>query len=182
MKNYKTILFFVFIILYVAGLIFGSLSQVGTDNQKGMYEYLEGAVYGYNVKIIDSIKQVLEDNVKILVLLVAGGILMFGPFVLAVMLVVKGYTAGFAITAMLRLFGARGLIYCGANFLSTAIIIPTIAWFSVASCENILANRYDKGLFLKTFFKKIIIVIPILLLEGIIRGLLSSVLLGVVGG
>lgn len=177
MKNYKTVLFFVFIFLYVAGLLFGSFSQVGTENQKGMYEYLEKAVSGYDVSISDSIKQILEDNVKTLVLLVAGGILLLGPFIMAIMLVVKGYTAGFAITAMLRLFGAKGLVFCGANFLSTAILIPAIAWFSVSSCDNILANRYDKSLFLKNFFKYIVIMLPILLLDGIIRGVLSSILL-----
>lgn len=177
MKNFKTVVFFVFIALYTLGIFVGSVSLVGNKNQVEMYEYLEGAVSGYNVPIGESIKQILEDNLKTFVILVAGGMFLLGPVVMAVFMVVKGYTTGFAITAVLRLFGMRGFAFCVANLISCAIIIPAISWYSCTSLSNIINNKQDKSIFMKQFFVRLLIMIPILLIDGVFRGFLSSILL-----
>ncbi len=177
MKRFKLVVFFVFIALYVIGLSVGSVSQVGNKNQGEMYEYLEGAVSEYNVTVGESIKQILQDNIKTLVLLALGGVFLLGPVVMVVLVVIKGYTTGFAITAMLRLFGFRGITFCLANLLSCAIIIPALSWYSCAVVTNILDNRYEKKTFFKCFFVLILVMVPILLMEGVIRGFLSALLM-----
>lgn len=177
MKNFKIVVFFVFIALYVLGLSVGSISLVGNKNQEEMYEYLDGAVSGYNVSTGESIKQILEDNLKTFVILVAGGIFLLGPVIMGVLLVIKGYTTGFAITAMLRLFGMRGLAFCIANLLSCAILIPALSWYSCASIANIINNKQDKRVFIKQFFVFLVIMLPILFLDGVLRGFLSAFLM-----
>ncbi len=177
MKKFKLVVFFVFIALYVIGTLIGSVSLVGNKNQVEMYEYLEGAVSEYNVQTWESIKQILEGNLKTFALLVFGGMFLLGPVVMAGVMVIKGYTTGFAITAMLRLFGMRGLTFCIANLLSCAIIIPAIAWYSCEAITNILNNRYEKNTFMKCFLVRLLVMIPILLIDGVLRGFLSSILM-----
>lgn len=177
MKKFRMAVFFAFIALYVIGLSVGSVSQVGNKNQGEMYEYLEGAVSEYNVTVGESVRQIIKGNLKTLVLLTLGGIFLLGPVVMVVLVAIKGYATGFAITAMLRLFGIRGITFCIANLLSCAIIIPALSWYSCAVVTNILENRYEKKTFFKCFFLMILVMVPVLLIDGVVRGVLSAVLM-----
>ena len=177
MKNFKVILFLIFILLYSVGIVAGCIGQVGTENQRDMYEYLEGAVSGYDTSTSESIKAVLSDNIKVFGLLAVGGLFLLGPLVLSCVVLMKGYSTGFAITTILRLFGMRGFLFCGANILSSAIIIPAMAWYSCQAIFNILNNRYERKDFIKRYILLIIIMIPVFLSDSVLRGLLSSILI-----
>lgn len=177
MKNYKWIIFFVFLILYVVGVCIGSTRQVLVENQNGMYEYLEGAVSGYDVSAAQSVKSIFKDNMKLFCCLVIGGFFVLGPIILGVVMLVKGYSVGFAITAVLRLFGLRGLIFCVANLVSATVIVPSLCWYSCKAVENIKDMRYDRREFLKKLFLLSSIALIVLIIDSVIRGYLSAILM-----
>lgn len=177
MKNLKSIIFIAFLILYAIGVGIGCARQIGAENQAGMYEYLEGAVSGYDVSVKESIKSILHDNIKVLGLAFVGGFFLIGPILLAVIMFLKGYMAGFAITSVLRFFGISGWIFCGANLVSAAIVIPALAWYSCMCVGNIVNNRYDRREFVKRFAVIFIVILLVLLLDSILKGFLSSILL-----
>ena len=177
MKNFKVILFLIFILLYSVGIVAGCIGQVGTENQRDMYEYLEGAVSGYDTSANESIKAVFSESIKIMGLIAIGGFFLLGPLILCFVMLMKGYATGFAITTILRLFGMRGLLFCGANLVSSAIIIPAIAWYSCQATSNILNNRYERKDFIKRYILLIVIMIPVFLADSVLRGLLSSILI-----
>lgn len=181
-KNLKNILFLAFILLYTVGVCIGCMMQISVRNQGNMYEYLESAMSGYDVTALESIKTILWDNLKIFGLLAIGGFFLAGPLVLAGVMLMKGYTAGFAITAVLRFYGMRGIIFCGANLVSAAIVIPAVCWYSCASSTNILKNRHDRKEFLKRFFLLLAAILPILCVDGILKGILSPFLIKFASG
>ncbi len=177
MKNLKGIIFLVFLLLYGIGVCIGSTRQVLTPNQSGMYEYLEGAVLGYDVPASESVKSILKDNMKLFFCLLVGGFFLVGPVVLGAVMLIKGYSTGFAITAVLRLFGIRGLIFCMANLISAIIIVPALCWYSCKTVENIKEMRYDRREFLKRFFLLLIVIFIVLIIDSGIRGYLSAILM-----
>ena len=177
MKNFKWLIFWIFILLYGVGVCIGSTRQVTVENQNGMYEYLEGAVSGYDVPASESIRSILKDNMKLLFCLAIGGFFVAGPVVLGVVMFIKGYSTGFAITAVLRLFGIRGLTYCMANLISAIIIVPALGWYSCKSAANIKDMRYDRREFLKRFCFLLMIILLVLIVDSGIRGYLTAILM-----
>lgn len=177
MKNIKGIIFLVFLLLYGIGVCTGSASQVSTPNQSSMYEYLEGAVSGYDVTTAESFKSILKDNLKLFLCLMAGGFFVIGPVVLGAVMLVKGYSAGFAITTVLRFFGVRGLIFCMANLISAVILVPALCWYSYKSVENIKEMRHDRREFLRRLFLLLVVILIVLLIDSVIRGYLSAILM-----
>lgn len=173
----KKVLIVIFIILYALGLIFGCMGQVTTKNQNEMYSYLESSISNYDVPFAEGIKSIMIENLKVFAVLFIGGLFVIGPIFLAGLIFIKGYTAGFALTSVLRLFGIKGMFICTANIMSAAIILPAICWYSGMSCINIINNRYDRKLFLKKFFMLMAIMLPIVLADGFLRGSLSSLLI-----
>lgn len=177
MKNYKTVLFIIFIFLYAAGILTGSIREARVENQVNMYEYLENAVSGYDILPKDNIKSIFFDNIIILGILALGGIIPLGAIILAVSVFIKGYTAGFAITAMLRLYGMKGLIFCGANFISAALVIPVILWYCTRATESLVMDRRDKGVFFRKYFILLSIMFFVFCIDSILRGYLSPILM-----
>lgn len=177
MKNFRGIVFLSFLLLYAVGVCMGSARQVLVDNQSGMYEYLEGAVSGYDVSVSDSIKSIFKNNMKLFVCLLAGGLFVIGPVVLGVIMIVKGYSAGFAITAVLRLFGIRGLVYCMANLISAIIMVPALCWYSCKAIENIKELRYDRREFIKRLVLLLTVLLLVIIIDSGIRGYLSSIVM-----
>ena len=177
MVDLKKILIVIFIILYAIGVVFGCLEQISTENQNDMYTYLEEAISAYDVPVTESVKSILLDNAKLFAILVAGGLFMIGPVLLVALVLIKGYSTGFAVISVLRLFGIRGMLLCAANIVSAAVIIPAVCWFSAMCSLNILTNRYDRKTFLKRFFVLIAFILPIVLVDGFVRGSLSSFLM-----
>lgn len=182
MKNNKTLIFLGFILLYAIGVLIGSLRQVKVENQGEMYEYLEGAVGGYNVSLQDSIKSIFKDNLKLFVLLLIGGFFVIGTPILAVVAAGRGYSAGFAVTTVLRYYGIRGLLFCISNFISAAVIVPLISWYAVISVVNLKKHRFDRREFIKRFLTQMAIILPILALDSLARGFLSFFFIKIASG
>ena len=175
MKNIKKVLFFTLIAMYALGILTGSINQVRTKSQDEMYAYLEGAVAGYDATISDSIKSVAWDNIKVLAILFMSGFFRIAPVVTSAIVLLKGYTAGFAITTMLRLYGLKGMLFCGANIISALILIPTLAYYGGAGTQNLQENRFDKKLFLKKHLIFIVLVTAIFCVDSMVRGFFSSI-------
>lgn len=175
MRNIRKILFLALIGFYAVGICIGSISQVRAKHQGEMYEYLESAVSGYDVTVSESIKSVARDNVIVLLVMLASAFFSISPFVTGGIILFKGYSAGFAITSMLRLYGMKGLLFCGANFISALVLIPPLAYFGGACGENILNNRQDKKLFLKKNLIFMIFITATFCADSLIRGFLSSI-------
>lgn len=171
----------IFLLLYFVGVCIGCVREIGVENQGEMYEYLEASVTDYNVTASDSIKSIFKDNMKIFCFLFLGGLFLPGSVLLGGVMLVKGYTAGFAITAMLRLFGMKGLIFCGANLVSAAILVPALSWYSGASFENLIRKREDRNTFLKKYTVMLLCIFLILIFDAILRGFLSSMLMKLAG-
>lgn len=177
MRNKKGILFLIFLTLYVIGMCIGSARQVLAPNQIGMHEYLEQAITGYDVTVTESVKSIFKDNSKLFLCVAVGGFFVVGPVLLGIVMLTKGYMAGFAITAVLRCFGVYGLIFCVANLVSAAIVVPMLGWYSCNSVVNIQEQRYDRREFIKRFLVLLAIIAVVLLADCGIRGCLSAILM-----
>ena len=174
MKNIKVIMFFVLIGLYFTGIFAGSLQQVRTEKQDEMYAYLDGAVSGYNAEVGESIRSVAVDNLKTYAAVLICAFFKIGVLGLGAVMMVKGYTTGFAITAVMRFYGIKGLLFCGANLISAAILIPSLAFFGGFSSYNLLYNRQDKRIFLRQYFIMAVIMALVFFIDSLTRGFLSS--------
>jgi len=177
MRNFKGIIFLTFLLLYGIGVCIGSARQILVSDQQGMYEYLENAMSGYDVTAMESVKSVLKDNMKLFFCLLVGGFFLVGPVILTIVMLVKGYSVGFAITTVLRFFGMRGLVYCMANLISAAILVPVMCWYSCKSVENVKEMRYDRQDFLKRFFFLSLVILVVLVIDSGLRGYLSALFL-----
>ncbi len=175
MKNIKLIFLIVFLGIYIAGMGIGSVKQIKDEKQDEMYAYLENAVSDYSVTAAEGMKSVACDNAKILAASLFGGLFIFGPCIVAAVIFFKGYAAGFAITAVLRLYGLRGLTLCGANILSAVILIPALLYYGSASAHNLIYNRREKGIFLKKYLVLVIFLTAILCADSLVRGFFSSI-------
>lgn len=175
MKRVKILLFFLLLVLYTAGITAGSVMQVKSDRQEELNEYLNSAVSGYQTTAARSIKSVAADNAKLFVPAACGGLFKFGIAVIAVLVLWKGYTAGFSITAILRLYGLRGLVLCGANIISALVIIPALAYFGSISAYSAIWDYRDVKQKRKRYAAAVILLLAILLADSFMRGFLSSV-------
>ncbi len=168
-------MFFVLLGLYFAGVFAGSLQQARTEKQDEMYEYLEGAVSGYNAAVGDSIKSVAKDNAKAYAVILICTFFKIGVLGLGAVMMIKGYTAGFAITAVMRYYGIKGILFCGANLISAVVLIPSFAFLGGFSSYNLLYNRQDKRIFLKQYFIMAALLALVFCIDSLTRGALSSV-------
>lgn len=182
MKNFKLFLFFLFLVIYAIGVGTGSMKQIKSSNQDEMYAYLESGIGEYDVTAAQSIKSVAADNAKILIVVLLGGLFRLGIIAIAGAIFIKGYTAGFAITAVLRLLGLRGMLLCGANLLSAMLLVPAIAYYGSAAMHNLIENRQDRSVFFKNFLVLAIFAFAIFCVDSLSRGFFSSIFMNLAGG
>ncbi len=179
MRNKRILFFAIFILVYITGLFAGVVSEIRSDNQAEIYSYLEASVGSYNVPIKSSIRGVFEDNIKMAAVLLLGGLFKISPVISGALLCFKGYTSGFASIASLRLFGIKGLLLCISNFISSMLIIPIIAVFSVLFMENQEEKLDNKWIFYKRYLIFSGIILGIFAIDTVFRGVLSSVCMNV---
>lgn len=182
MKNIKLIVFILFLGMYFLGITAGSLQQVRTEKQDEMYSYLDGAVSGYDVKAGDSIKSVAIDNIKLLVIVLVCGLFKVGIIGHGAVILAKGFSTGFAITAMMRLYGIKGMIFCGANLISIVLLVPALALFGGISAHNLMYNHQDKQRFLKKYFIMAAIIALVFCIDSLTRGFFSSIFMRLAAG
>ncbi len=175
MKNTKLIFTIIFTILYAVGIFFGGLGQARSGKQEDMYSYITGATSAYTANTTDSIKSVAVNNLKLLICLLAGGCFVFGPILLSAVIFCKGFSAGFAITAVLRLYGIKGLLLCGANILSALFLIPAILYYGSVASQNVIVGRHEKKYFWKRYLFIALFITAVICADSFARGYLSSV-------
>lgn len=182
MKNIKLITFFAVLVLYAAGVFCGSVRRAPAEKQDEMYAYLESAVSGYNIGLGESIKSVAADNARALAFLLICACFRAGTVGMLAFAAVRGYTAGFAVTAAVRFFGLRGLLFSGANLISAVLIIPSAAIFSAYSVHNLTYNRADGRLFRRQYIICAAAIFAVFCVDSALRGALSSVLMRLASG
>ena len=175
MKNIRIIVFCILIFTYIAGIGIGSIAQIKTVKQEEMYSYLDSAVSQYSTTAAKSIKSAFFGNAKVLPFLAAGGLFKAGIVLIGGVLFVKGYAAGFAMTAVLRFYGMRGLMLCGGNIVSMMIFVPAAAYFGCAVFGCLTEKKYSRKKFLKHFLIMLLLLIIALCTDSLIRGSLSAV-------
>lgn len=174
MKNYRKLFLAAFFAIYAIGVFAGCFGQVKQDNQQEIYTYLEGAVSAYDAKLYESIIASLKDNLVLFALCAFGVLFKFAVPGVAVAILMRGYSAGFAITAAMRLYGFSGVLLCAANIISLALLIPALSACGCGAIGNIAENRFDKKSFLKRAVCFVVFLIAAFAADGILRGGLSA--------
>ena len=123
MKNFRKLFFAAFFIIYGIGIFSGSMGQVKEDNQQEIYTYLEGAISAYDAKLLESITAIWKGNIGLFILCAAGMLFKIAVPLPAIAILMRGYSAGFAITAAMRLYGFGGIFLSLANIISLAFLI-----------------------------------------------------------
>ncbi len=182
MQNKKGVTFLIFLLLYGVGVCIGCTRQISVSDQSGMYEYLEQAMSGYNATAMESVKSIFKDNMKLFLCIAIGGFFLIGPVFLGGVMLVKGYSTGFAITAVLRFFGLYGITFCIANLISAGFVVPMLCWYSCNCVLNIKEMRYDRREFLKRFFVLLAIMLVVVIVDSGVRGFLSAMLMKFASG
>lgn len=173
MKSTKFIIFFLMIFIYIAGVFVGAKRELNSPEQAKMYEYLEKSVSEYNVGVKEAVKSVAKENAKSLALLAIGGFFKPLCFVVALVALSRGYTAGFSIMAILHLYGVKGILLCGANLVSVAITVPTISYYAgIVFSEMFIEKLPQKELYKKVFVILLVLTV-ILCADCLVKGFLS---------
>ncbi len=175
MKNIRIISFAAFLLLYALGVVIGGNSQVKSIKQEEMYQYLESSVADYNTSAVKSMKGVAADNLKLFLLGALGGLIKPGLVLFALLAALKGYSAGFSITCVLRLYGIKGLVFCGANLISALVIVPALAAYCGGMCQNLFCYSKEKAVFIKRYLIFAALLFVVLCVDSVARGFLSSV-------
>lgn len=175
MKNYKKVFFAVFFGIYVLGIIIGGVSQTKHKNQEDMYIYLENAVSEYEVAAKDGIISIGRENLTYFAICAAGALFKLAVPGIGACIFLRGYAAGFAITAALRLYGMKGILLCAANITSLFLIIPLLCHCGSAAIENFAENKFDRKTFLKGSFFLIVLMCVVFVADCVLRGGLSAI-------
>lgn len=175
MKRAKLVIFFLMIFIYTTGIFVGAKREVASSKQAEMYEYLEKSVSEYNMGIKEAIKGVAKENAKSLGLLAVGGLFKPACFLIVAVVLLRGYATGFSVMAALRLYGVKGILLCGANFISVAITVPTIAYYAgVIFCEMFIEKLPQKEIYKKTA-SVLFILTAILCTDCLIKGFFTPI-------
>ena len=162
--------FYLLVVFYLLGLLAGGLYQVHIKEQAQMYEYLKNGVSGYEGSVLGSIKAVGMDNIPELLAMLLSAYLPFGLYLVGGVLLVRGFMAGFALTACLRVYGIFGGMLCIGNVLSAALTGACFILFGMFIFNN--ADSFGK---VKLGFFSFIFLLVVLLLDSILKGTLSSI-------
>lgn len=175
MKNYRNILLIALFCVYAIGLLSGGVNEKRQDNQAEMYTYLENAISEYDASVKESVLQIAKENLVFFGICAIGIFIKTGVLGIAPVLFVRGYAAGFAITAAMRLYGFGGILLSLANVISLAILIPVLCTCGGAASLNMTENKlYPKTLFARGCFL-VMFLAAIFAADCILRGVLTAV-------
>lgn len=175
MKNKKAFLI-IFFVVYALGILFGCISEVRFENQEEIYAYLQSGVTNYNIGASESISAILRSNIKPFSLCAIGTFCGQALTAFSAVVLMRGYSAGFAVTAALRVYGFSGILLCGANIISLGFFIPILA-FGEKILERKCEKNYDyKRKILGRILFTIIFLGPVFFTDSLIKGGLSALL------
>lgn len=180
-KGMRTAVFCALTALYITGICIGGIGQTHTAEQKEMFEYLSAAVNGYCAKPLSVIKSIAAENAVYFAVLAAAGTVKPLSVLCAAVMPIKGYAAGFSVTAMLRLYGIKGLAACIPNLLSAAFVIPAMAFYGTASVQNLKNNKGER-IFYKYYFILLIFLATVFCADSAARGFLLTIFMKLASG
>ena len=172
MKKKWEPVFILLILFYALGIFAGAVWEIHAPEQTELYSYLSDGIRGYDTQTLGSIKAAATENMKLLLVLTAGGAIKLLLWLPCATMLIKGYLTGFSVMAALRLYGAKGSLLCITNFLSAAVIIPAAAHYGSANMKRMVLGeeKYYKKFFISTFF-----LAAIFCVDALIKGTLSPI-------
>ena len=173
MKNLWKSLFILLILFYALGVFIGAVWEVHAPNQSELYDFLSEGIKGYEAQGVSGIKAAATENMKFLLILIAGGTIKFFLWLPFAAMLIKGYFTGFSVMAAMRLYGAKGSLLCLANFISVPAVIPAAAYYGSINIRGMVLGeeKYYKKFFVATFF-----LTAIFCIDALIKGTLSPIL------
>lgn len=173
-KKTLIVIFTALTAIYAISVFCGGLSQINSDEQSEMFDYLSKAVSEYTTTLSEGIKSVAAENAFTLAILLLAGLFLPLSVLCIPVIFANGYTAGFSVTAMLRLYGIKGLVFCIPNILSAAFVVPALIFYSAASVRNLRTFKGTKT-FGKYFVILLIFLTAVFCVDSVIRGALSTI-------
>ena len=165
-------MFILLILFYSLGVFAGAMWEIYAPDQTELYSYLSDGIKAYDTQTVSSIKSAATDNLKFLLILLAGGAIKPLLWLPCAAMLIKGYLTGFSVMAALRLYGAKGSLLCVTNFLSAAVLIPAAAYYGSANMKRmgLAEGKYYKKFLIATFF-----LAAIFCVDAVIKGALSPI-------
>ena len=131
---------FVFaILLLAAGTVVGAIYAAGASEQtdQTLKEYLNGFFQALPEQNNQgsAFKTALRENVRLFLLIFLGGCFRFGMVLSMGSVVLKGFSAGFTTAAMIKYYGAKGLLINLCSLPATLLFIPIFIFYAAYSGE-----------------------------------------------
>ncbi|MCR4693346.1 MAG: hypothetical protein K5664_05645 [Firmicutes bacterium] len=174
MNNLRKLLFLLMLLIYSSGVLIGAVREIHAQNQSEMYEYLKDGINAYDTASASGVKSAAKENVKILALLAIGSLA--GPlaWIVGVAMFIKGYTGGFSVMAVLRLYGIKGSLLCISSLFSAAILIPAASYYGALNARGLLLKE-EKRSYYKKMFVSTIFLGAIFCADALIKGAASPI-------
>jgi len=176
-KKTLYIIFVLMIFIYGIGVFAGAVREVKVPNQEEIYEYLEKSVSSYEMDIQGSMKSVAMDSIKSMAILAVAGLFRPVFWLIAVVMLMKGYMAGFSVMAALRLYGIKGSLLCTANFISAAISVPAISCYGSVIFNEMFVEKLPQKELVKKTTIILILLLAILCVDCLAKGFLLPIFL-----
>jgi len=138
-KRYIRKLVYICFLLFVAGIAVGAVYCAFLDDAQNssvsryLTQYFGG--YAQNVDYITIFKGSLWGYFKSFLIVFLCSFVRPGVIGSAGVVILKGFSSGFSTASFVKLYGIKGLLITGANFLSQIIFIPTLLLFCAASID-----------------------------------------------
>ena len=158
--------------LYALGIFTGTVWEVHTPDQTGIYRYLSEGIKGYETEAAGGIRAAATENMKLLLILAAGGAIKALFWLPLAAMLVKGYLTGFSVMAALRIYGMKGCLLCIGNFISAAFIIPAAAYYGSMNMRRMISGEEN---YYKKFIIATIFLVAIFCADALIKGTLSPI-------
>lgn len=140
-KKLIYICFLLFVIGVAAGAVYCGFLDDAQNSSISRYltQYFDG--YAQNSDYITIFKGSLWGYFKSFLVIYLCSFVRPGIVGSAGTVILKGFTSGFSTAAFVKLYGIKGLLITGTNFLPQAVYIPTILLLCAASV-NLSVNTY----------------------------------------
>lgn len=127
----------------------GTMFVMEIQNAEDIGTYIKNFVSAYNLQSVNKaevFKFSVYNNIKILLFMWLSGLWLWLLPVSFIQLGAKGYSLGFSMTAFIRVFGGRGILFAIASMLSQLILfVPAIIVYCVFNTNFALTLKRLKG-------------------------------------
>lgn len=149
-RNLSVILFLM--IIFISGIIFGSITvkMLSHSEKSELINYLSSFFQGFKENLVLKKKilaqQAIFYNLKMIILLWVLGISIIGVPLIPVIVFLRGFVLGFAVSFLVDELAIKGLIFAVASILPhNLLVIPALILSGVAGIAfafNLLKSRF----------------------------------------